>query len=161
MVEICKSNLSHAFGISGLDEARAYLAHPVLSARLVEICEALLSQKKKKPEDIFGYTDAVKLCSSMTLFALVSEDGSVFHKVLKRFYHGLMDARTLELVNKALTTDLTIYSSGLRGNNGLYNTKKHGLRTKKHKKHAKKAKNQSCVVWDVDAAGSNPVTSTT
>ena len=95
-----KSNLSHAFGISGLDEARAYLAHPVLSARLVEICEALLSQKKKKPEDIFGYTDAVKLCSSMTLFALVSEDGSVFHKVLKRFYHGQIDARTLELVNK-------------------------------------------------------------
>ena len=93
------SSMAHMYGIAGLDEARAYLSHPVLSARLIEISEALLMLKKKDPEDIFGYTDAMKLRSSMTLFALVSEDASVFHKVLKRFYNGEMDERTLELVD--------------------------------------------------------------
>lgn len=97
------SSMAYTYGIAGLDEARAYLAHPILSARLIEICEALLEQKKKSPEDIFGGVDAMKLRSSMTLFILVSEDGSVFHEVLKQFYHGRMDERTVELVNKPRT----------------------------------------------------------
>lgn len=95
-----KSSMAYTYGIAGLDEARAYLAHPILSARLIEICEALLEQKTKKPKDIFGYVDAMKLRSSMTLFILVSEDDSVFHKVLNQFYNGQMDERTIELINK-------------------------------------------------------------
>jgi uncharacterized protein (DUF1810 family) len=94
------SSMAHVYGIAGLDEAKAYLAHPTLSARLLEISEALLKHKKKKPEDIFGYTDAMKLRSSMTLFALVSEDDSVFHKVLQAFYNGEMDELTIKLANK-------------------------------------------------------------
>ena len=95
-----KSSMAYTYGIAGLDEARAYLAHPILSARLIEICEALLEQKTKKSKDIFGYVDAMKLRSSMTLFILVSEDDSVFHKVLNQFYNGQMDERTIELINK-------------------------------------------------------------
>ncbi len=102
------SSMAHAYGIAGLEEASAYLMHPILSARLFEISETLLTQKKKKPEDIFGYTDAMKLRSSMTLFALVSDDGSVFHKVLERFYKGQMDERTLELIKAQLSDDETI-----------------------------------------------------
>ena len=94
------SSMAHIYGISGLDETKAYLAHPTLSVRLLEISEALLRHKKKKPEDIFGYTDAMKLRSSMTLFALVSEDDSVFHKVLQAFYNGEMDDLTIKLANK-------------------------------------------------------------
>lgn len=94
------SSMAHIYGIAGLDEAKAYLDHPTLSARLVEVSEALLKHKKKKPEDIFGYTDAMKLRSSMTLFALVSKDDSVFHKVLQAFYNGEMDELTIKLANK-------------------------------------------------------------
>ena len=72
----------------------------ILSARLLEISEALLKHKKKKPEAIFGYTDAMKLRSSMTLFALVSEDDSVFHKVLQQFYNGEMDELTIKHAKK-------------------------------------------------------------
>lgn len=99
------SSMAHVYGIAGLDEARAYLSHPVLSARLIEISEALLMLKKKNPEDIFGHTDAMKLRSSMTLFALVSDDGSVFHEVLEWFYNGKMDERTLELIKSQLSDD--------------------------------------------------------
>ena len=94
------SSMAHIYGIAGLDEAKAYLDHPTLSVRLLEISEALLKHKKKKPEAIFGYTDAMKLRSSMTLFALVSEDDSVFHKVLQAFYNGEMDELTIKLANK-------------------------------------------------------------
>ena len=94
------SSMAHVYGIDGLDEAKAYLAHPTLSARLLEISEALLKHKKKNPEAIFGYTDAMKLRSSMTLFALVSEDDSVFHKVLQQFYNGEMDELTIKFANK-------------------------------------------------------------
>ena len=94
------SSMAHIYGIDGLDEAKAYLDHPTLSVRLFEISEALLKHKKKRPEAIFGYTDAMKLRSSMTLFTLVSEDDSVFHKVLQAFYNGEMDELTIKLANK-------------------------------------------------------------
>ena len=94
------SSMANIYGIAGLDEAKAYLSHHTLSARLLEISEALLKHKKKSPEAIFGYTDAMKLRSSMTLFALVSEDDSVFHKVLQAFYNGEMDELTIKLANK-------------------------------------------------------------
>ena len=94
------SSMAHKYGIINLDEAKAYLDHPTLSVRLFEISEALLKHKKKKPEAIFGYTDAMKLRSSMTLFALVSEDDSVFHKVLQAFYNGEIDDLTIKLAKK-------------------------------------------------------------
>ncbi len=92
------SSAAYTYGIAGLEEARAYLMHPILSARLFEISEMLLTHKDKAPEDIFGYTDAMKLRSSMTLFSLIGNGGSVFHKVLEQFYNGQPDAKTLELL---------------------------------------------------------------
>ena len=67
----------------------------------MEISEALLQLNTQNPEEIFGEIDARKLQSSMTLFALISEDGSVFHRVLARFYNGQMDGKTLKLLTRS------------------------------------------------------------
>ena len=88
---------TYTYGINGLEEAKAYLEHPVLSARLIEITEALLTHRGKDIEDIMGDIDALKLRSSMTLFALISEPNSVFHRVLEVFYDSKMDELTLKL----------------------------------------------------------------
>ena len=88
---------AYTYGINGLEEAKAYLEHPVLSARLIEISTALLSHKGESIEDIMGDIDALKLRSSMTLFALISKDNSVFHQVLDCFYDGNMDELTRKL----------------------------------------------------------------
>lgn len=92
------SPMAHKYGIDGIEEARAYLAHPVLSKRLIEICYALLELERNNPIAIFGEIDAMKLRSSMTLFAIVSGEDSVYYKVLERYYDGKMDERTLSLV---------------------------------------------------------------
>ncbi len=94
------NSMAYTYGIADLTEATSYFAHPVLSARLIGMCEVLLTHKNNNAEYIFGYTDAMKLRSSMTLFALVSENGSVFHRVLEQFYSGKMDNRTLEILQR-------------------------------------------------------------
>ena len=94
-----RSQMAYAYGINGLEEAKAYLAHPVLSARLIEISEALLKHKNQDIENILGDIDAMKLRSSMTLFALISENESVFHQVLDCFYNGSLDQVTLKVIN--------------------------------------------------------------
>lgn len=94
-----KSRMAYACGINGLEEAKAYLEHPDLSARLIEITEALLEHKDQDIEDILGDIDAMKLRSSMTLFALISENESVFHQVLDCFYNGSLDQVTLKVIN--------------------------------------------------------------
>ena len=91
---------AYTYGIDGLEEAKAYLEHPVLSVRLIEITEALLTHQGKDIEDIMGDIDALKLRSSMTLFALISEPKSAFHRVLEVFYDSKMDEMTLELLGK-------------------------------------------------------------
>ena len=85
------------YGISCLDEARAYLAHPILGKRLRQISEALLEHKAKDVLSILGAIDTLKLCSCMTLFDAVSPD-DVFRQVLKTFYEDKRDAQTLALV---------------------------------------------------------------
>jgi len=94
------SAMAHIYGISGLEEAKAYLEHPWLSGRLYELCVALLHHKDKSANEIFGDLDAMKLKSSMTLFALTSEDYTIFDQVLEQFFDGEMDILTLEMVNK-------------------------------------------------------------
>lgn len=89
-----RSQMAHVYGIDGIEEARAYLKHPVLSKRLIEITEALLMHKGKSIKDIIGGIDAMKLKSSMTLFASLSENNSVFHQTLDCFYNGEMDINT-------------------------------------------------------------------
>ena len=85
------------YGISCVDEARAYLAHPILGKRLRQITEALLQHKGKDVLSILGAIDTLKLCSCMTLFDAVSPD-DVFRQVLKTFYEDKRDAQTLALV---------------------------------------------------------------
>ena len=93
-----KTQESYEFGIEDADEARLYLSHPVLGPDLLEITEALLSLDENDPERVMGKIDAMKLRSCMTLFASVSEKGSVFHKVLDKFYGGKMDNLTLSML---------------------------------------------------------------
>lgn len=94
------SHMAYTYGIDGIEEAKAYLAHPVLSARLIEITEALLGHKEKTIYQILGDVDSMKLRSSMTLFASLSEERSVYHKVLESFYEGQMDELTLKLMKR-------------------------------------------------------------
>lgn len=93
-----RTQTAFAYGINGLEEAKAYLGHPILATRLKEITEALLAHKGKDIYDIMGDIDDMKLHSSMTLFALISEEGSVFHQVLDCFYDGEIDEYTLKLI---------------------------------------------------------------
>lgn len=93
-----RSDRAYIYGINGIEEAKAYLEHPVLSARLIEISEALLEHPDEIIEDLIGDLDVVKLQSSMTLFASISEADSVFHKVLDCFYDGTPDEYTLKLI---------------------------------------------------------------
>ena len=93
------SFMANMYGISGLAEAKAYLAHPVLSGRLYELCGELLKHKDKTALEIFGDIDEMKLKSSMTLFALTSEDYTIFDEVLENFFGGEMDEVTVKLIN--------------------------------------------------------------
>ena len=94
-----RSSMSVRYAISGLDEARAYLAHPVLGPRLVECCEALLVHAGRDPVDILGSIDARKVRSSMTLFHRADPDAAGFRRVLDEFYGGSRDPRTDELLS--------------------------------------------------------------
>ena len=95
------STMAHKYGIVDLGEAKAYLEHPVLSARLYEFCGELLKHKDKSANDMFGDIDAMKLKSSMTLFALTSEDYTIFDQVLEQFFGGEMDEVTVSLINES------------------------------------------------------------
>ncbi len=85
------------FALSGPAEARAYLAHPVLGPRLLAAIDALLSTHGRDAVAILGEIDAIKLRSSITLFAAIG-DGSRFRAVLDRFFGGAADPATLALL---------------------------------------------------------------
>lgn len=89
------SRTAREFAISSLDEARAYLAHPVLGPRLVECAELVRAIDKKTPEQIFGFPDNLKLRSSMTLFDRAAPDETVFREVLQVHFDGEPDPLTL------------------------------------------------------------------
>lgn len=88
------------YGIEDLDEARRYLEHPLLRARLEECCNALLTQPKRDAYAVIGGIDAIKLRSSMTLFARADgRPDSPYRRVLEAFYDGHEDELTLQLLN--------------------------------------------------------------
>jgi uncharacterized protein (DUF1810 family) len=95
------SATSRHFAIKSKDEAAAYLAHPVLGPRLTECAEALLQLEGRTAAEIFGSPDDMKLRSSATLFAMVSPAGSVFHRVIEKYFAGQKDERTVRLVTPA------------------------------------------------------------
>ena len=91
-----RSAMSQHFAIGSLDEARAYLAHPVLGARLRECVGILLAIEGRSADEIFGPLDAMKVRSSMTLFHRAAPDEPEFKGVLERFYEGIADPATDE-----------------------------------------------------------------
>ena len=86
------------YSIKSEDEARAYLEHPVLGPRLAECAEAILAIDGESATAILGSPDDLKLKSCATLFARVSAPGSVFERILDKFYAGERDAATLRLL---------------------------------------------------------------
>jgi uncharacterized protein (DUF1810 family) len=95
------SSTAKYYGIKGLDEARAYLAHPVLGPRLLECAEAAVGVEGRTAHEIFGSPDDLKLRSCATLFACVSPPGSVFERLLAKYYGGRRDDKTLRLLGVA------------------------------------------------------------
>ena len=92
------SPMAQQFALSGLDEARAYLAHPVLGPRLAEAARALTGLPGGDPVAVLGPVDALKLRSSMTLFARAAGGEPVFADVLAQYYGGAEDPATLSRI---------------------------------------------------------------
>lgn len=90
------SATSRRFAISGPDEARAYLAHPILGQRLTQAAQAVLDLGDSSASEIFGSPDDMKLRSCATLFASVTPPGSVFERLLARYFDDDRDDRTLD-----------------------------------------------------------------
>ena len=91
------SSTAQYYAIENLEEAKAYLADPVLRERLLEISNALLALDSCDPSEVMGYPDDLKLRSSMTLFSLAEPECTVFRDVLEKFYDGQEDSRTIAL----------------------------------------------------------------
>jgi uncharacterized protein (DUF1810 family) len=89
-----RSPTAQHYALSGLDEARAYLEHPVLGPRLRECCSVLLELEGSSPEALLGGIDAIKLRSSMTLFLRAEPEAQVFADVLERYFDGVADLAT-------------------------------------------------------------------
>jgi uncharacterized protein (DUF1810 family) len=92
------SSTSKLYSIKSPEEARAYLDHPVLGPRLLECAEAVLRVEGRSATGIFGSPDDLKLRSCATLFACVSPPGSVFDRLLEKYYEGGRDGKTIQLL---------------------------------------------------------------
>lgn len=95
------SSTSKRYSVKSVEEARALVAHPVLGPRLLECAEAALRVEGLSAVEIFGYPDDMKLRSCATLFASVSPAGSVFHRIIEKYFRCERDARTLRLIGDA------------------------------------------------------------
>ena len=90
------SQVSIKYSISSREEAEAYLAHPILGPRLMECTQLVNRTEGFSAEDIFGYTDAMKFRSSITLFANATADNQVFTEALHKYFKGEFDPLTME-----------------------------------------------------------------
>ena len=95
-----RAKTAQYYAIENLSEARAYLAHPILGARLREISLALLSLKTDDALSVLGFPDNLKLCSCMTLFELAAPDEPIFAQVLEKFFDGKRDEKTIQIVGQ-------------------------------------------------------------
>jgi len=95
------SSMARMYAIKTVAEAEAFLRHPILGPRLRQIMEATLQVQGRSAQAIFGSTDERKLWSCATLFASVSPAGSVFELVLDKYFQGVRDRGTLELLGFA------------------------------------------------------------
>ena len=92
------TDMTKLYSIKSVQEASAYLKHPILGKRLIESCEILLNLDALSISDVMGFPDDLKLRSSMTLFEYVSEPKSIFKKVLIRYFDNDLDEVSLEIV---------------------------------------------------------------
>jgi len=92
------SSTSKHYAIKSIEEAKAYLAHPILGPRLLECAEVVVRVEGRTATDIFGSPDDLKLRSCATLFACVLPSGSVFDRLLDKYYRGERDRKTLRLL---------------------------------------------------------------
>lgn len=97
-----KSSTAQFYSIKTIEEAQAYLNHPVLGNRLLECTKTILSVKNKSASQIFGFPDDLKLKSSLTLFASISLPNSLFYQALNQFFAGEQDEQTISLLEKYL-----------------------------------------------------------
>jgi len=97
---LAHSTTSKHYAIKSIEEARQYLNHPILGTRLLECAETVLAVEGRSVSEIFGYPDDLKLKSSMTLFAYVADPGSLFVRILAKYFRGEQDIRTLDLLEK-------------------------------------------------------------
>ncbi len=95
-----QSSMSRTYAIASLAEASAYLKHPLLGRRLIECTRVLAELTGRTAEDIFGAVDAMKLRSSMTLFASAAPDEPLFRRVLSDYFDGRPDPATLALLRE-------------------------------------------------------------
>ena len=95
------SSMSRRYSIKSIAEAKAYLAHPVLGPRLRECTEAVLGVEGRSAFEIFGSPDDKKVRSCATLFAFVSPEGSVFERLIGKYYQGERGGKTLRLLELA------------------------------------------------------------
>lgn len=93
-----RSAMSEYYGIQDIDEAKAYLADAILSKRLIEICEVLLSLDTNDAVEVMGRPDDKKLKSSMTLFDAATDSLEIFQMVLDKYYNGKKDNLTLRIL---------------------------------------------------------------
>ena len=94
-----QSSTALYYGIDNLEEAKAYLEHPILGTRLREISSVLRALETNDPLAVMGYPDNLKLCSCMTLFSKATEDNQVFVDVIAKFFDGVADPYTINLLN--------------------------------------------------------------
>jgi uncharacterized protein (DUF1810 family) len=102
VIGLGQSEMSERYAIHSIEEARAYLAHPLLGARLRECVGLVLTVKDRTAEDVFGATDAKKLRSCMTLFHRAAPDEPLFRKVLDACFGGMPDDSTDLLLGRQL-----------------------------------------------------------
>ncbi|MFY0729641.1 DUF1810 domain-containing protein [Pseudomonas sp. NFX15] len=93
------SEISRHFAIRSREEAEAYLHHPLLGARLRTCTQEVLNIEQRSVAAIFGHPDDLKFHSSMTLFAQVATDDSIFQQALNHYFHGILDDWTLSLMD--------------------------------------------------------------
>src|SRR5690606_13362644 len=96
-----RSEIARFYGIGSIDEARAYLADPVLGPRLHDCTAAVLTHRGTDAETIFGPVDALKFRSSMTLFEAAADDPALFADALETFHEGRRDPATLAMLEGA------------------------------------------------------------
>ncbi len=92
------NEMARYYSLENLQEARMYLAHPVLGSRLRECCEIVLNIRNKTAAQIFGHPDDLKFRSCLTLFNLAAPDEVLFKKLIDKYYKGFLDPKSIEIL---------------------------------------------------------------